>query len=110
MTNPASVGVPGTPLLLEEMHARFGQLGWSELHDMPITLAAEGFPISPRLHVWLRDKFLKNNADAKKYFFSGPNDNLIPKNVGIILKILLTRMCLRNLEMREFRLPFTEEK
>ena len=87
VTNPASVGVPGTPLLLEEMHARFGQLGWSELHDEPITLAAEGFPISPRLHVLIaRDKFLKNNADAKKYFFSGPNDNLIPKNIGIILK------------------------
>ena len=33
VTNPASVGVPGTPLLLEEMHARFGQLDWSELHD-----------------------------------------------------------------------------
>ena len=87
VTNPASVGVPGTPLLLEEMHARFGQLGWSELHDEPITLAAEGFPISPRLHVLIaRDKFLKNNADAKKYFFSGLNDNLIPKNIGIILK------------------------
>ena len=87
VTNPASVGVPGTPLLLEEMHARFGQLGWSELHDEPITLAAEGFPISPRLHALVaRDKFLKNNVDTKKYFFSGPNDNLIPKNVGIILK------------------------
>ena len=87
VTNPASVGVPGTPLLLEEMHARFGQLGWSELHDEPITLAAEGFPISPRLHVLIaRDKFLKNNAEAKKYFFSGLNDNLIPKNIGIILK------------------------
>ena len=87
VTNPASVGVPGTPLLLEKMHARFGQLSWSELHDEPITLAAEGFPISPRLHVLVtRDKFLKNNADAKKYFFSRLNDNLIPKNVGIILK------------------------
>ncbi len=87
VTNPASVGVPGTPLLLEEMHARFGQLGWSELHDEPITLAAEGFPISPRLHVLIaRDKFLMNNAGAKKYFFSGLNDNLLPKNIGIILK------------------------
>ena len=82
VTNPASVGVPGTPLLLEEMHARFGQLDWSELHDT-ITLAAEGFPISPRLHVLVaRDKFLKNKCGCKKYFFSGPNDNLIPKNVG----------------------------
>ena len=41
VTNPASVGVPGTPLLLEEMHARFGKLDWSELHDEPISLAAE---------------------------------------------------------------------
>tara|TARA_B100000035_G_scaffold298660_1_gene292639 strand:+ start:4334 stop:6070 length:1737 start_codon:yes stop_codon:yes gene_type:complete len=86
VTNPASVGVPGTPLLLEEMHARFGQLDWSELHHDAISLAAKGFPISSRLNVLVtRDKFLKKNVNAKKYFFSELNDNLIPKNVGIIL-------------------------
>ncbi len=87
VTNPASVGVPGTPLLLEEMHARFGKLEWSELHYKAINLAAKGFPISPRLHILVaRDRFLWKNGDAKDYFFSTLNKNLIPKNVGVILK------------------------
>ena len=87
VTNPASVGVPGTPLLLEEMHARFGKLDWSELHYEAISLATKGFPISPRLHILIsRDRFLWKNRDAKDYFFSTLNENLIPKNVGIILK------------------------
>ena len=87
VTNPASVGVPGTPLLLEKMHARFGRLSWSELHHEAISLASKGFPISPRLNILVtRDKFLKNNVKAKKYFYSQLNQNLIAKNVGIILK------------------------
>ena len=69
VTNPASVGVPGTPLLLEEMHSRFGQLDWSELHYEAISLAAKGFPISPRLHVLIaRDKFLKKMRMQKNIF------------------------------------------
>ena len=36
VTNPASVGVPGTPLLLEQMHAKFGKLNWSELHHLSL--------------------------------------------------------------------------
>ena len=87
VTNPASVGVPGTPLLLEEMHARFGKLDWSELHDAAISLATKGFPISPRLHILVsRDRFLWKNRAAKDYFFSTLNEILIPKNVGVILK------------------------
>ena len=68
------------------MHAKFGKLDWSELHHKPISLAREGFPISPRLNILVaRDKFLKNNVDAKGYFFSKLNENFIPKNVGVIL-------------------------
>lgn len=44
-----SVGTPGTPLLLEEAHRRWGRSGWSDLFDPAIRLAEEGFAVSPRL-------------------------------------------------------------
>ena len=44
-----SVGVPGTPMLLSEMHKRAGRLTWAELFEAPIRLAENGFPVSPRL-------------------------------------------------------------
>lgn len=44
-----SVGVPGTPLLLETLHERFGVLPRARLAAPAIRLAEEGFPVSPRL-------------------------------------------------------------
>ena len=44
-----SVGVPGTPLLLEAVHGRYGSLPWSTLFDSVISLAEAGFKVSPRL-------------------------------------------------------------
>ncbi|RHZ96228.1 gamma-glutamyltransferase [Cereibacter sphaeroides] len=44
-----SVGTPGTPLLLEEAHRRWGRSGWSDLFDPAIRLAEDGFAVSPRL-------------------------------------------------------------
>lgn len=44
-----SVGVPGTPRLLEEAHRRHGRLPWGELLAPAIRLAEEGFAVSPRL-------------------------------------------------------------
>lgn len=44
-----SVGVPGTPMLLEEAHRRWGQANWAGLFDEAIALAADGFAVSPRL-------------------------------------------------------------
>jgi len=44
-----SVGVPGTLRLLEVMHRRFGRVPWQELFTPAITLAENGFEISPRL-------------------------------------------------------------
>jgi len=44
-----SVGTPGTPMLLEEAHRRWGTANWSGLFDAAITLADEGFPTSLRL-------------------------------------------------------------
>ena len=44
-----SVGVPGTPALLQEAHERWGARPWAGLFDRAITLAEEGFAVSPRL-------------------------------------------------------------
>lgn len=44
-----SVGVPGTPALMEAMHARWGTQEWASLLAPAITRAEEGFAVSPRL-------------------------------------------------------------
>lgn len=44
-----SVGVPGTPRLLEEAHRRWGRANWPGLFTDAIALAEDGFTVSPRL-------------------------------------------------------------
>jgi gamma-glutamyltranspeptidase/glutathione hydrolase len=44
-----SVGVPGTPALMAEAHARWGRSDWAGLFTDAIRLAEEGFVVSPRL-------------------------------------------------------------
>lgn len=44
-----SVGVPGTPRLLEEAHRRWGRANWPSLFTDAIDLAEAGFTVSPRL-------------------------------------------------------------
>lgn len=44
-----SVGTPGTPALLEELHRRWGRTTWPTLLAPAINLAEDGFEVSPRL-------------------------------------------------------------
>ena len=44
-----SVGVPGTPMLLEEAHRRWGRAQWPHLFGSAISLAEDGFTVSPRM-------------------------------------------------------------
>ncbi|WP_028954947.1 gamma-glutamyltransferase [Sulfitobacter sp. 20_GPM-1509m] len=44
-----SVGVPGTPALLATAQAKWGKGDWAELLQPAITLAQDGFDVSPRL-------------------------------------------------------------
>ena len=65
-----SVGVPGTPRLLEVMHARHGRLPWASLFEPAIMIAEQGFPISPRLHLLAsRDAALAKEPATRAYFF-----------------------------------------
>lgn len=65
-----SVGVPGLLRMLEKAHQQHGSLPWAQLFEPAITLAEEGFPISPRLHTLLSaDATLKRDPQAAAYFF-----------------------------------------
>lgn len=65
-----SVGTPGTVRLLEMAHKQYGKLPWSTLFQPAITLAENGFKVSPRLHTLAKgDAHLKKDPTAAAYFF-----------------------------------------
>ena len=66
-----SVGVPGIPRLMQEMHASHGRLDWPGLFDPAIELAEAGFAVSPRLAGLLQEEFgrLDRQEAARAYFF-----------------------------------------
>ena len=46
-TGPAAVAVPGTARGLAEAHRRWGRLPWAELFDDAVSLARDGFELTP---------------------------------------------------------------
>ncbi|MHB2166652.1 gamma-glutamyltransferase [Alsobacter sp. R-9] len=79
-----SVGVPGTPRLLEEAHRRWGKLHWEKLFEPAIRLAEQGFPVSPRLNGLLgKEKFLANDPRARALYY---NADGTPLAVGTVLR------------------------
>lgn len=44
-----SVGTPGTPALLQAAHRRWGSSNWASLFEAGISLAEQGFAVSPRM-------------------------------------------------------------
>jgi len=65
-----SVGVPGTPALLEEAHRRWGKAEWAGLITPAIDMAQDGFIVSPRLAglVAADAERLGNSKSAAAYF------------------------------------------
>ena len=60
-----SVGAPGTVRALALAHERYGKLPWATLFEPAITLAEQGFVISPRLATLLaKDPYLAGDPDA----------------------------------------------
>jgi gamma-glutamyltranspeptidase/glutathione hydrolase len=79
-----SVGVPGTIALLNVIHNEFGQLPWAEVFEPAITLAENGFEITPRLHRLLEnDQSLRNDELARNFYYDEER-NALP--VGHLLK------------------------
>ena len=65
-----SVGVPGAVRMLEAAHRQHGRLPWAQLLQPAITLAEQGFRVSPRLHTLLQaDVLLKKDPLALRFFY-----------------------------------------
>jgi gamma-glutamyltranspeptidase / glutathione hydrolase len=79
-----SVGVPGTPMLLETLHARHGRLDWAELVKPAIDLSEEGFEVSPRLAGAIADaNELDRFEETRAYFFDADG---APLEAGTVLQ------------------------
>ena len=65
-----SIGVPGAPALLHELHAKHGLLPWSRLFDPALKLARGGHPLAPYLaRVLTQDAAaLRNTGLATTHF------------------------------------------
>ena len=78
------VGVPGTLRMLEMAHREHGKLPWARLFEPAITLAENGFYISPRLYALLAaDPFLKRDPVAAAYFYKSDG---AAREAGSLLK------------------------
>ena len=73
-----SVGVPGTPRLLFDVHGKYGRIAWNTLLRPIIDLARTGFRVSPRLHQEIADDHdrLKTYNQARGYFYLPDGDPL----------------------------------
>ena len=81
-----SVGVPGVLRALELAHRQHGRLPWARLFEPAISLARQGFAISPRLAAILREPVvasLAQNPAARAYFFNADGS---PKAEGSLLR------------------------
>jgi gamma-glutamyltranspeptidase/glutathione hydrolase len=65
-----AVGVPGLAAMLEAAHRRHGKLSWERLLRPAIRLAENGFVVSPRLHLLLRDDpLLRRDLAARVLYY-----------------------------------------
>lgn len=72
-----SVGVPGTVAMLEVAHENHGRLDWADLFTPAITLAEQGFNISPRLYGLLEaDESLRNDPIGGDLYYDENGDAL----------------------------------
>ena len=79
-----SVGTPGTVRMLEMAHREQGLLPWAKLFEPAITLAEEGFRVSPRLNTLLKaETHLKKDPVAAAYFYQADGT---PHEVGHVLR------------------------
>lgn len=79
-----SVGVPGTPALLQKLHEERGKMPLAEIAKGPIALAEDGFEVTPRMAASIadsRDKIAAFPATAA-YFMPGG----VPLQAGTTLK------------------------
>ncbi|MFT5852624.1 MAG: gamma-glutamyltranspeptidase/glutathione hydrolase [Colwellia sp.] len=67
-----SVGVPGVMATFKKAHDKYGKLPWATLFEQAITLAENGFVVSPRLEKLLSINFnpgIYKLTEINEYFF-----------------------------------------
>jgi gamma-glutamyltranspeptidase/glutathione hydrolase len=70
MASGRAVGTPGVLAALALVHEKYGKLPWPQLFQPAITLAREGFAVSPRLAKLLAEKGPESFAPtARAYFY-----------------------------------------
>lgn len=77
-----STGVPGAVAMLHKAHQDYGKLGWGEQFNAAISLAEDGFKVSPRMaSITARmGRFVLNrDPEAKAYFFLEDGKTTIPE-------------------------------
>jgi gamma-glutamyltranspeptidase/glutathione hydrolase len=67
-----SIGVPGILRLLQDVHAEHGKTPWRDLFTPAVTMADDGFDVSPRLGAAIADAApqLKVDPNASAYFLN----------------------------------------
>ena len=79
-----SVGVPGTPRLLEVAHARYGKLPWKTVFEPALELAEKGFPVTRRFATLAaEDPGFSDEPAARAYFFDADGK---PKAIGTVIR------------------------
>lgn len=80
-TSGRSIGVPGILRLLQDVHTEHGKATWRDLFSPAVTLADNGFDISPRLAAAISDAApqLRVDPQAAGYFL---NPDGSPKPAG----------------------------
>lgn len=77
------LGVPGLLRMLEKVQQQHGRRPWAELFEPAITLAQQGFAVSPCLHALLAaDATLSRDARAAAFFYRADGT---PHAVGHVL-------------------------
>jgi len=73
-----SVGVPGVMATFKKAHDKYGKLPWATLFEQAITLAENGFVVSPRL-----EKLLSTNFNPGIYKLSKINQYFFPNGESL---------------------------
>lgn len=67
-----SVGVPGTPRMMEHMHEQYGRLPWKKLFKPAIKLARKGFSLTARSSDQVAGLLARNISCDDRSFFRDP--------------------------------------
>lgn len=67
-----SVGVPGTPRMMEYMHQKYGRLPWRKLFRPAIKLAENGFSLTARTSDQVQGLLDRNTSCDNRLFFRDP--------------------------------------